>query len=230
MTVSSLMLRLALLSLIALFGEARTPKAPSSADNDLPTAVAGDNLGYSVSGAGDVNRDGFADFIIGAHLESPNGRALSGAAYVFLGKASGFPTVDTLSFTSGDSAGFIIQGAVAGDSLGYSVSGAGDVNRDGFDDVIVGAYLADPYSRVDAGNVYVIFGMAGGFANVDMLSFTSSASTGFIIQGAVAGDSLGYSVSGAGDINNDGFDDVVIGAYLADPNSRVDAGTAYVIF
>jgi hypothetical protein len=60
-----------------------------------------------------------------------------------------------------------------GGALGWSVSGAGDVNGDGFDDVIVGAYAADPYGRNGAGAAYVLFGRAAGFTTLDMLNFTS---------------------------------------------------------
>jgi hypothetical protein len=70
-----------------------------------------ENLGHSVSGAGDVNGDGYADVIVGAPNAAPNGRDFAGAAYLVLGKASGFATLDLASFTSGDSTGFIMQGA-----------------------------------------------------------------------------------------------------------------------
>jgi hypothetical protein len=87
-----------------------------------------------------------------------------------------------------------------GDKLGYSVSGAGDMNNDGFDDVIMEARGASN----SAGAVYVIFGKAGGYATVNLAGFVSSNSTGFIIWGAAGGDNLGRSVSGAGDVNGDG--------------------------
>jgi hypothetical protein len=75
-----------------------------------------------------------------------------------------------------------MQGAVAGDHLGSSVSGAGDANGDGFADIIVGARFAAPNSRGKAGAAYVIFGKGGGFATLDMANFVSGNSTGFIIQ------------------------------------------------
>jgi hypothetical protein len=159
-----------------------------------------DKLGSSVSGAGDVNGDGFDDVIVGAPDASPNGRSYAGTVYVMFGKASGFGTVDMSGFNSSDFTGFIIQGAASWDHLGYwadSVSGAGNVNNDGFDDVIVGAWGADPNSRDSAGAAYVFFGKAAGFVTIDLLTYTFSASTGFVINGAVAGDKLG-SASGAG--------------------------------
>ncbi|KAJ1409766.1 hypothetical protein B484DRAFT_403122 [Ochromonadaceae sp. CCMP2298] len=93
-----------------------------------------------------------------------------------------------------------LQGGVLGDEFDYSVSAAGDVNGDGFADVIVGARTADPNGRVDAG-APINFGNASGFVTLDLLGFTSSDSTGYIIQGAVAYDYLGWSVSAAGDNN-----------------------------
>jgi hypothetical protein len=187
-------------------------------------AEASDNLGSSVSTAGDVNGDGYADVIVGALYADPNDRLNAGAAYVFFGYSNGSATLDTLNFMSGNSTGFIIQGAVAGDILGNSVSGAGDVNGDGFDDVIVGARHADPNDRSYAGAAYVIMGRANGFTALDLLSFTSGTA-GFIIQGGGEYYRLGESVSGAGDVNGDSYDDVIVGAYGPDEN----AGAAYVI-
>jgi lipoprotein-anchoring transpeptidase ErfK/SrfK len=136
---------------------------------------------------------------------SPNGRLNAGAAVIFFGNSTGIATVVTLNLTSSVSTGYIIQGAAAGDKLGYSVSGAGDINKDGYDDVIVGASKASPillYAQPTPvstfGWAYVIFGMASGFTTLDLAGFTSSDSTGYIIRGAAVGDNLGHSVSGAG--------------------------------
>ncbi len=177
-----------------------------------------DFSGLSVSGAGDVNNDGFDDIIVGATGADPSNRNGAGSSYVILGKASGFGSIELASLST--SQGFRIDGAVAGDGFGFSVSGAGDVNGDGFADVIVGAYQADPAGRNSAGSSYIVFGQASGFATVDLASL--AASQGFRIDGAVAGDSFGSSVSGAGDVNGDGFADLIIGAR--------GAGSNYVIF
>jgi hypothetical protein len=136
--------------------------------------------------------------IVGAYNADPYDRTGVCAAYVIFGNASGLATVDLAGFNSSDSTGFIINGAAAGDHLGRSVSGAGDVNGDTYADVIVGAPDAESNGRDKAGVAYVIFGMASGFTTVDLLGFVSGNSTGFIIQGAVAYDILGNSVSGAG--------------------------------
>ncbi|NEJ84069.1 hypothetical protein GR268_47400, partial [Rhizobium leguminosarum] len=109
------------------------------------------------------------------------------------------------------------------------VSSVGDINNDGIQDVLIGAYYADPYGRQDAGSSYVIYGKDGGYdAPLDLASLSNTQ--GFRINGAVAVDRSGYSVSAAGDINNDSIDDLIIGAYYADPFNRTSAGSSYVIY
>ncbi len=102
----------------------------------------GDRSGISVSGAGDVNGDGLADVIVGAHRADPGGNNFAGESYVIFGKADGTP-VD-LSDVAAGSVGFVINGIDPYDLSGVSVSGAGDVNGDGVPDVIVGAPGAAP--------------------------------------------------------------------------------------
>jgi hypothetical protein len=186
-----------------------------------------DYSGYAVSGAGDVNGDGFGDIIIGAEKADTNGFLFTGASYVVFGKASGFSTSLNLSTLTGAN-GFKINGAAARDYSGVSVASAGDVNGDGFDDVIVGANKADAGSIVFAGMAYVVFGKASGFGasiNVSNLNGTN----GFQLSGALANDNAGNSVHSAGDVNGDGIDDLIIGAVNADPNGSY-SGAAYVVF
>src|SRR5204863_247961 len=143
----------------------------------------------------------------------------SGASYVVFGKASGFAADLDLSTLNGAN-GFQISGEAAGDLSGITVSSAGDVNGDGFDDVLVGALVANAS--------YVVFGKAAGFAaNLDLS--TLNGVTGFKIRGEAAGDSSGSSVSGAGDVNGDGFADLIIGAVFAAANG-VNSGASYVVF
>lgn len=187
-----------------------------------------DNSGRSVASAGDVNGDGFDDLIIGAIGGDPNGDSFAGESYVMFGKAGGFGANLDLASLDGSN-GFRIDGIDAGDRSGVEVASAGDINGDGYDDLIIGAYLADPNGASTAGASYVVFGKAGGFgASLDLASLNGS--NGFRIDGIDTGDLSGYSVASAGDINGDGFDDLIIGAIGGDPNGDNFAGESYVVF
>ncbi|MBY0498470.1 MAG: integrin alpha, partial [Nitrosomonas sp.] len=123
--------------------------------------------------------------------------------------------------------GFRWDGVTAGDLLGRSVSTAGDVNGDGFDDVIIGAFGADPNGSA-SGSSYVVFGKASGFnAAMDLSSLDGS--NGFRLDGVAVDDRSGFGVSTAGDVNGDGFDDVIVGAWGADSNGD-RSGSSYVVF
>jgi len=187
----------------------------------------------SISPAGDVNGDGIDDFIIGISSTSDGGNAL-----VIFGSRNGLGTdIDGKSVletgTLAPASGFLITGDGANDGAGESVAGLGDINGDGFDDLIVGAPGGDDNGSA-AGESYVVFGRASGFGTVVEGRSTVNLSAlgineGFIITGAAAGDESGESVSAAGDVNGDGFADLLIGARHNDLGAS-DAGEAYVIF
>ena len=190
--------------------------------------AAGDQLLRSASMLGDVNDDGIDDFIISAFSASPNGLLGAGEVYVVFGDSAGFGANFDLSTLDGTN-GFVIQGASASDRLGYSVSQAGDFNGDGIGDILVSADAGDPGDQGGAGEAYLIFGKPGGFAATLDLAALDPAD-GFRLDGEVAGDLAGRSLSAAGDVNGDNRDDLLIGAFSADPNSLNQAGQSYVIF
>src|SRR5687767_4228349 len=123
--------------------------------------------------------------------------------------------------------GFRINGVAAGDYAGHSVSSAGDLNGDGYADLLIGAPGADAHGE-STGAAYVVFGTASGFAaNLDLSDL--GPSRGFKISGEAEGDQLGFGVSDAGDVNGDGHADLLIGAFGADPNGAT-SGATYVVF
>lgn len=163
----------------------------------LSGAAAGDRFGYTVSGAGDLNNDGYDDVIVSAPYNDSAGGD-SGVVYAFLGGQN----MDNIPDVT-------LVGGIVGDRFGYSISDAGDMNRDGFDDVIMGTFGNE-------GHAYLFFGGAP-MDNVPDVTYT----------GGAMGDALGYSVSGAGDVNNDGKDDVMIGAW-ANKTAGETHGRVYI--
>ena len=187
-----------------------------------------DRTGSALDAAGDINGDGIADLLIGAEGASPNGVLVAGSTYLVFGRSAGFPTSTSLGGLDG-STGVLFAGAAATDFSGRSVSAVGDLNADGIDDLLIGADYADPAGVLFAGSSYVVFGRVDGFpASVSLADLDGL--NGFRLDGVATEDQSGLSVSGIGDINADGIDDLVVGAPLADPAGIADAGSSYVVF
>lgn len=187
----------------------------------------GDANGCGVGSVGDVNADGIVDIIVSA----PYANNFKGQSYIIFGSTQGFPAIFNLTNLNGAN-GFVLNGINQSDQSGYSVSGAGDVNNDGIDDVIIGA----PYANNQAGQSYVVFGSREIFPVQFNLSLLDGQN-GFIINGIHGsisrysnGDLSGFSVSTAGDLNNDGITDIIIGAPGVLSNTGYSVGQSYVLF
>ena len=188
------------------------PYAPTSVSFEKQIKATGENaddwFGYSVSSAGDVNGDGYDDFVVSAPYHTNGSNSYAGAVYIFYGGPSMDANYDVK-----------LVGENVYDNFGYSVSSAGDVNKDGYDDIIVGAPYYDDGSNTDAGAVYIFYGGP-----------TMDSSYDVKMVGENAGCHLGYSVSSAGDVNHDGYDDVIVGAPDYDDGSNTYPGAAYIFY
>jgi Putative metal-binding motif/FG-GAP repeat len=178
------------------------PLSLASADVELVGEAEGNRAGCSVSGAGDVNADGYADLLVGARGYSDGGSS-AGAAYLVLGS----PSLVSMSLSAAD---VQLTGVARSDGAGASVTGAGDVNADGYDDLLVGAHWAQ--------TAYLVLG------SPSPVSLSLSAADALFTGGELAG----FPVSGAGDVNADGFADLLVGSRYDNDGGR-SAGAAYLI-
>ena len=173
--------------------------------------------GFSVAGAGDVNGDGIDDLIIGAPDADPGGTT-AGESYVVFGTAAGFAASLDLAALDGSN-GFRLDGIDDYDHSGFSVAGAGDVNGDGIDDLIIGAPAPIPAAGTPPARATWCSAPPRASRRAS-ISPRSTAATASASTGSTTYDNSGSSVAGAGDVNGDGIDDLIIGAPCADPGGR----------
>ena len=187
-------------------GVQSTPDWTSSGDDNTDNAY----YGILLAPAGDVNGDGYSDIIVGAYGQAGVNPG-AGKAYVYHGGSGGLSLTEDWSSQGDDDQ--------IGATFGLGVASAGDVNGDGYSDVIVGASIYDTATHTDAGKVYVFHGSSGGLSAI--ADWTSSGDDN------QDGASYGMIVSTAGDVNGDGYADVIVGAYGYDVVGTYD-GKAYV--
>jgi len=193
------------------------------------TGTVGGRLGRSVA-SGDINDDGFDDIVIGSYYASPGGRTRAGAVYAILGSNSITSTTPATIDLRSQTAALSIYGDNAGDRLGRSVA-IGDVDGDGIADIIAGAYLAEVGATANAGKTYLFYGNTA-YTTTSPITFDLSITSAHVtITGIDADDQSGFYVS-SGDLNNDAYDDVIIGAYVSDgwQNGDADAGEVYAVY
>jgi hypothetical protein len=164
----------------------------------------GEYFGYRVASGGDVNGDGYSDVVIGSPFYD-NGQTDEGRAYLFKGNSSGLVTTPNWTYENNQ----------ASSNLGFSIASAGDANADGYSDLILGAYKYDG-TFTNEGRIY--------YFNSNSVNYTATPLT--TINGTQTGEFFGYSVSTAGDVNGDGYSDVIVGAPLYD-NGQTDEGKCY---
>jgi hypothetical protein len=178
----------------------------SNANWSVGSDLQGSEFGFAVSGAGDINDDGYDDVIVGAP-QYKNEEAHEGRVYIYLGSSSGLKTTPhrLLEINQKDA------------QFGYAVSGAGDVNNDGYDDVLIGANWFENGQPTE-GTVFLFLGSETGLAETAVWQYESNE----------AGAVLGTAVAGGGDVNNDGYADILVGAPRLNQDQTADTGAVLI--
>lgn len=205
------------------------PSLPLSYETDYVASVGSAEVNpasrtFVTLTRGDINGDAIADALIGSNGNPP--QYTGGAAFIFLGGT----IVSCDMFTAPDACApdTSISGGAASDTLGTSVSIAGDLNADGYEDIIVGAPDADAEGGLgaDRGEAYIWYGSSSGIADCDL----ATCDPDVLINGSTDFDRLGTSVAGAGDVNGDGYGDVIVGVPVHAEPGLVAAGEALIFY
>jgi Ca2+-binding RTX toxin-like protein len=178
-------------------------------------------LGLSMDAAGDLDGDGFSDIILSAPYADEASRTNAGVTYVVWGSALANQTdtiIDLANLSAAE--GLMIVGSKDSEIAGYDISAAGDVDGDGLDDILIGAL----------GNqtAYLVWGSTLA-ATDNLLDLADLGQSGVVINNIDGGDRLGYAVTGIGDIDQDGFDDIAVGAPGARRDGEKYVGEIYVL-
>ncbi|MEG4172870.1 MULTISPECIES: VWD domain-containing protein [unclassified Microcoleus] len=205
---------------------------------NLNLAEINNNNGFVINGidgnssgtasSGDINGDGIPDLVIGADGGTTNGGINAGKTYVIFGQQGGFSGSVNVPELNGTT-GFVIAGLTPEERSRIALAATGDINGDGNKDIVIGAPGATVGDQINAGKTSVIFGKKEAFP-VIVNPAELNGTNGFTIFGFDAEGSAGNAVSYAGDINKDGFDDLLIGASSANSDDKNNAGKTFIVF